>query len=134
MNALDTNVLARFFVDDPDDPQAAAQRPAAVAALSARSFVPITVLLEFEWVLRGFYALPRAQIVAVLRALTGIEHITLEDRNTVLAALDAFEKGLDFADALHHGRSARTTTFLSFDRKLAKRGRTLGLHPPIEAP
>jgi predicted nucleic-acid-binding protein len=34
MRALDTNVLARFFVDDADDAQAAKQRPAAVAALS----------------------------------------------------------------------------------------------------
>ena len=52
MRALDTNVLARFFVDDPDDRQAARQRPAAIAALSERAYVPITVLLELEWVLR----------------------------------------------------------------------------------
>jgi predicted nucleic-acid-binding protein len=57
MRALDTNVLARFFVDDPDDAQAARQRPAAIAALSQRSFVSVTVLLELEWVLRGFYEL-----------------------------------------------------------------------------
>ncbi len=59
MRALDTNVLARFFVDDTDDAQAAEQRPAAVAALSERSFVSVTVLLELEWVLRGFYELPK---------------------------------------------------------------------------
>ncbi len=134
MNALDTNVLARFFVDDPYDPQAAAQRPAAVAALATRGFVAITVLLEFEWVLRGFYGLPRAQVLRVLRALTGIEHITLEDRGVVLAALDAFEKGLDFANALHLGRSARATAFLTFDQKLAKRARALALVPPVQAP
>ena len=54
MKALDTNVLARFFIDDEYDAQAAKQRPAAVAALSGRAFVPHTVLLEFEWVMRGF--------------------------------------------------------------------------------
>jgi predicted nucleic-acid-binding protein len=37
MKALDTNVLARFFVDDADDAQAARQRPAAIAALAQRS-------------------------------------------------------------------------------------------------
>jgi hypothetical protein len=36
MRPLDTNVLARFFVDDADDAQATNQRPAAVAALSER--------------------------------------------------------------------------------------------------
>jgi predicted nucleic-acid-binding protein len=47
MKSLDTNILARFFIDDPDDPQAVAQRPAAVAAMSQRGMVPVTVLLNF---------------------------------------------------------------------------------------
>ena len=59
MKALDTNVLARFFIDDPDDPQAALQRPAAIAALSQPALVTVTVILELEWVMRGFYALRR---------------------------------------------------------------------------
>jgi len=29
MIALDTNILARFFVNDPNDPEAARQRPIA---------------------------------------------------------------------------------------------------------
>lgn len=48
MKVLDTNVLARFFVDDPDDAHSVKQRPATVAALSERVFVSVTVLLEFE--------------------------------------------------------------------------------------
>ena len=131
MRALDTNVLARFFVDDPDDPQAARQRPAAIAALSERAYVPITVLLELEWVLRGFYALPAKDVVRVLRALAGIEHVTLEDRDAVLTAIDACERGLDFADALHVARSARASTFVTFDRRLAKRARMLALPLPV---
>jgi hypothetical protein len=63
MKALDTNVLARFFVDDADDAQAVRQRPAAVAALSERAFVSVTVLLEFEWLMRGFYDLPLNRFV-----------------------------------------------------------------------
>ena len=132
MRALDTNVLARFFVDDADDVQAARQRPAAVAALSERSFVSVTVLLEFEWVLRGFYALPPRDISRVLRALASIEHITLEDRDAVLEAVDAFDKGLDFADALHMARSSRAAGFATFDQRLARRARSLALTPPVE--
>ena len=131
MRALDTNVLARFFVDDADDAQAARQRPAAVAALSERSFVSVTVLLEFEWVLRGFYELPRRDIARVLRALASIEHITLEDRDAALAAIDAFDKGLDFADALHIARSSRASGFATFDQRLAKRAKGLALAPPV---
>lgn len=132
MRALDTNVLARFFVDDADDAQAAKQRPAAVAALSERSFVSVTVLLELEWVLRGFYELPAKDVSRVLRALASIEHVTLEDRDAVLAAIDAFDKGLDFADALHLMRSSRSSGFVTFDRRLVKRARNLQLPLPVE--
>ncbi|KQP19585.1 type II toxin-antitoxin system VapC family toxin [Pseudorhodoferax sp. Leaf267] len=132
MRALDTNVLARFFVDDADDAQAALQRPAAIAAVSERSFVSVTVLLELEWVMRGFYKLPAKDVSRVMRALASIEHITLEDRDVVLAAIDAFDKGLDFADALHVARSARASRFATFDRKLARRAKALALTPPVE--
>jgi predicted nucleic-acid-binding protein len=132
MKALDTNVLARFFVDDPDDEQATKQRPAAVAALSVRAFVSITVVLEFEWVMRGFYQLARKDTCKVLRALMSIEHVTVEDRDAVLVALDALDKGLDFADALHIARSGRATAFATFDQRLTKRATSLALTPPVE--
>jgi len=132
VRALDTNVLARFFVDDADDAQAVKQRPAAVAVMSERSLVSVTVLLEFEWVMRGFYALSTKDTARVLRALASIEHVTLEDRDAVLGALDAFEKGLDLADALHLARSSRASGFATFDRRLAKRAKGLALGPPVE--
>ena len=132
MRALDTNVLARFFVDDADDAQGVNQRPAAVAALSERSFVSVTVLLELEWVLRGFYELPTRDIARVLRALASIGHITLEDRDAVLMAVEAFDKGLDFADALHLARSSRASGSATFDRRLAKQAKRLVLAPPVE--
>ena len=131
MRALDTNVLARFFVDDADDAQAVKQRPAAIAALSERSFVSVTVLLELEWVLRGFYELPTRDIAGVLRALASIRHITLEDRDAVLMAVEAFDKGIDFADALHVARSSRASEFATFDRRLARRAAALALAPPV---
>ena len=132
MKALDTNVLVRFFIDDLDDAQAARQRPAAVAVMLDRAWVSVTVVLELEWVMRGFYGLPRNEISKVLRALVGVEHLTLEDRDAVLSALDAYDAGLDFADALHLKRSAGSTSFATFDQKLAKRAKTLGLTPQVE--
>jgi len=132
MRALDTNVLARFFIDDADDAQAAKQRPSAVAALSERAFVAVTVLMELEWVMRGFYGLPPTDISRVLRVLSSIEHITIEDRSAVLMALDAFDQGLDFADALHMARSSRASGFATFDQRLAKRAKDLALSPPVE--
>lgn len=132
MKALGTNVLARFFIEDADDPQAARQRPAAIAALSERCFVSVTVLLELEWVMRGFYELAPKDVSRVLRALASIEHVTLEDRDAVLVAIAAFDRGLDFADALHLARSSRAAGFATFDQRLAKRAKGLGLVPPVE--
>jgi predicted nucleic acid-binding protein len=67
-----------------------------------------------------------------LRALASIEHVSLEDRDAVLVALDAFDKGLDFADALHLARSSRAAGFATFDQRLAKRAKGLALAPPVE--
>jgi len=82
--------------------------------------------------MRGFYELPPKDVSSVLRALASIEHVTLEDRDAVLAALDAFDRGLDFADALHVARSSRARGFATFDQRLAKRAKALGLLPPVE--
>ena len=92
----------------------------------------MTVLLELEWVMRGFYELPTRDISRVLRALASIEHVTIEDRDAVLVAVDAFDKGLDFADALHLARSSRVSGFATFDQRLAKRAKGLALTPPVE--
>jgi predicted nucleic-acid-binding protein len=108
------------------------ERPAATAALSERAYVSVTVLLELEWVMRGFYELARRDIARVMRALAGIEHVTIEDRDAVLAALDAFDAGLDFADALHVARSSRAAAFATFDRPLARRAKGLKLSPAVE--
>jgi predicted nucleic-acid-binding protein len=132
MKSPDTNVLARFFVDAPDDAKADGQRPAAIAALAERSFVSVTVPLELEWVLPGSYELPAKDVSRVLRALTGIEHITLEDGDAVLTALDAFDKGLALADALHLALSARAVGFLTFDQRLVKRANALKLAAPVQ--
>lgn len=91
----------------------------------------MTVPLELERVLRGFYELPKTDISRVLRAPTSIEHITLENRDEVLVAVDAFDKGLDFADAPHLARSSRASGFATFDQRLAKRPKALALAPPV---
>ncbi len=133
MKAVDTNVLVRFFVNDPEDAQAAKQRPAAVAAMAKPVFVPSTVLLEFEWVLRGFYAFKPREVAGVLRALAGIEHVTLENRAQALGALDALEHaGLDFADAMHLAHSSHCQGLLTFDKDLGKRATRLSLMPVVE--
>lgn len=134
MKAIDTNVLARFFINDEDDREAAKQRPAAIAAMSDAVFVPLTVMLEFEWVMRGFYELARKDIQRIFESLCELENVQIEDRGIVLAALNSYQLGLDFADALHLARADFCSTFLSFDQRLIKRAKAAGLHPAVESP
>lgn len=134
MNAVDTNVLARFFVNDPDDPEAAKQQPAAIAAMSGKVFVPITVILEFEWVLRGFYELTRRDIQRIFEALAGLENVQIENRGNVLAALNHLQRGMDFADALHFSASAACDQFLTFDRRLKNQATKSSLSPQVALP
>lgn len=134
MKAIDTNVLARFFINDEDDREAAKQRPAAIVAMSEAVFVSISVILEFEWVMRGFYELPRKDIQRVFESLCGLENVQIEDRGVILSALNSYQRGLDFADALHLARADFCTAFLSFDQRLKKRATAAKLSPAVEIP
>ena len=81
MIALDTHILARYYVDGPGDPEAAKQRPIARQILTERPslFVPLTVVLELECVPRAFNRFETAQIVRVLEHLLGLGHVNTEE-------------------------------------------------------
>lgn len=132
MKAVDTNVLARFFIDDIEDAQAAMQKPLAMAAMSQPVYVSLTVVLEFEWVMRGFYNLPKPDILRVFKALCSLEHVTIESRQVVLNVIELYRQGIDFADAMHCGRASHCDALLTFDQRLQKRAATLGVEPHVE--
>lgn len=137
MIAVDTNILARFYCEDPDDPESQRQRPLArrVMVGSPALFVPLTVVLEFEWVMRGFYAAGTENFCAAVDHLLGMEHVTVERWEAVKDALALHRRGLDFADALHWTCSAACERFVSFDdRKFVRRARRLGLVPEVRLP
>ncbi|MBI4191660.1 MAG: type II toxin-antitoxin system VapC family toxin [Betaproteobacteria bacterium] len=137
MIALDTNLLARFYVDDPSDREAVGQRATArqIIATEPALFVPRTVLLELEWLLRGLYRLKPSTIVAVIDHLWRLPNVTVEDVDVVRAALHGYRAGMDFADALHLAAAHRCRGMFTFDdRRFARRARRLGLKPPVSVP
>ena len=137
MIALDTNILARFYVDDPKDPEAAKQRPIARRLLteSSQVFVPMTVVLELEWVLRAFYGFGADDFARVVRHLLGLPNVTVEEWSRIADALDHHSRGLDFADALHLLSSAHCAELMTFDnQRFARRAARLGLVPPVAVP
>lgn len=138
MIGLDTNVLARYYLAGHDaDAATVRQQQAARRLLEGGQplYVAKTVLLEFEWVMRGAYALGREQFSAVLDHVLASPQVTVEDRLSVEAALAGHRDGLDFADALHHATYRRCDSMASFDdRKFARRAAKLGLVPVVTVP
>jgi len=121
MLAVDTNIVVRLLTND----DATQTRRAAALFASEQIYLSRTVLLESEWVLRFSYELPPNIILLALRKLVGLPNVMLEQQREIAEALDGFEQGLDFADALHLAASRRAGRFASFDRKLIKRAEKL---------
>ena len=119
MIAVDTNVLVRFLVRD-DAGQAAR---AAELIQSSEIWISKTVLLETEWVLRSLFDFSPQRVAGALRALAGLETIFLEDAGAVAKALNWFEQGLDYADALHLASAGNAKQFATFNRKFARQAR-----------
>ena len=97
MIALDTNVLARYFLNDEP-----AQAKAAAKLLSKKQLytAPPTVILELVWVLR-VNGCERAQIIKALRLLLGLPNFKPKNFEALCYAVRWYEEGLDFGDALH---------------------------------
>lgn len=134
---LDTNILARYYVDDATDAATQAQRQRARAVMESGKPLAVckTVLLELEWVLRGFYGFGVAEVQQVLAHLLAQPHIHVEDRVAVTRALANHAAGLDFADALHHASYADCKAMLTFDdRRFARRSTRLNLQPSVSLP
>jgi len=129
--ALDTNVLARYLLDD--EPAQARTAHRLLADANAEYWVPVTVVLELAWVLRKSDA-PRAVVMARLRDLLSLRNVRAQNADLVNQALRWSAQGLDLADALHLVLSGKAERFATFDEALIKQARKLGVQPPVTAP
>jgi predicted nucleic-acid-binding protein len=121
---LDTNVLVRLLVDDDSKQTAQAEALAKdVAEGGELVFVPLTVMLELEWVLRSRYAFPKDTVVAALVAMLETRELEFQDEGSVERALHFYRsQAADFAECLHLGTavSHERLPFVTFDRQAAK--------------
>ena len=137
MTGLDTNILARYYIQDEADKEAEKQHQLARTLIESGQALMVckTVMLEFEWVMRGYYHFSASEIVAVFKHLLSLETVSLEDRASIQQAVANFEAGFDFADALHHASYINCDNVASFDdKKFAKRAMRLGLNPAVIVP
>ncbi|SEB08408.1 type II toxin-antitoxin system VapC family toxin [Rubrimonas cliftonensis] len=125
MVVIDTNVLVRFLTRDDEE-----QARRARALVEAESvYLPLTVALETEWVLRAAYRRATAEIVAGLRGFAGLASVTVEAPERLARALALAEDGMDFPDALHLCAANPGWSFATFDLRLIKAAKGRGLAP-----
>lgn len=122
MLGIDTNIVVRYLVGD--DP-----RQLKIAARIIENepvFVPISVFLEVEWVLRALYRLPTVDVLRQLRAFARLPNVNVEHTERAMQALSWAEEGLDFADALHLAAARSCESFATFDRDFKKKAQRFG--------
>ena len=124
MAALDINVLIRFVVQDDAAQGAAAARSirSGVQAGSAL-FVPVTVLLDLEWVLRSAFGFDKAAVLHALFRLLGSFELGFESESAVEVAVAQYARSsADFADCLHAALAGQAgeQPLWTFDKAAAK--------------
>lgn len=124
MAGLDTNLLVRLLVADDADQLARVQALIRTAQYQgAALFIPITVVLELEWVLRSRYGFAKDQIVAAMVGLLEARELAFQLEPAVEQALYIYsEHNADFADCLHAGLCSANghAPLLTFDAKAAR--------------
>jgi len=122
VTGLDTNVLVRYLTqDEPRQSRQANTLVADVVATGERLFVSTVVLCELVWVLRGPYALDKAEVVAALERILATAQLEIDQKDLMREALDDYRTGSgDFAVYVigRRGKEAGCQRTATFDRQL----------------
>jgi predicted nucleic-acid-binding protein len=128
--ALDTNVVVRLFVDDGSK-----EVPIARKVFEREQIeIPVTVILECEWVLRSVYKFKTPAICAALDALLGLRNVIIQQENLVIDAVDALRRGVPFADAVHLLTAEKADELFTFDDRFKRRAARIAHAIPVRIP
>lgn len=121
MIALDTNVLVRLLVDDPNEQT---QIDVAKSILKNTQNIYLTQIVQVEtvWVLETAYGFDKSSIISVLKHLNLHPVFKLQAPQLFSSALDLFAtNNADFSDCLILRESIKEGNVLAtFDKRLGK--------------
>ena len=121
MIEVDTNILVRHISQDDEQ-----QSPEATTFLANNLCMVLqTVLLETVWVLgaKSGHGWERSKIIGEIREVLGLPNVVVQNPRAVVQALNWYEAGMDFGDALHLANSSGQ--FATFDQRLSKKAKAL---------
>jgi predicted nucleic-acid-binding protein len=124
MASVDSNVLVRLLTeDDPSQMKAVLRLLDQVEAGRDSLFVPLTVSLELEWVLRSRYGFDKPSVLGALSSLLETRELDFQDEPVLEQALALYrDHRADFAECLHLSAALRyqRPPFLTFDQTAAR--------------
>jgi len=124
MPALDTNVLVRYLIHDDAAQSAAARRLVRRCVAEGRAlFIPVTVALELEWVLRSNFGFGKDEVMQTLSDLLSSVELSFESERELEVSLLLYREGsADYSDCLHVALAsgASEKPLWTFDRVAAK--------------
>jgi len=121
MIAVDTNILVRLLTQDDEQ-----QYIHSLKLFQENDiFVPNSVILETEWMLRFAYHFQPKEICTGFRNLLGLQNVSVTNPTLIAQVLKWHEDGLDFTDAFHLAQSHNCSSFHTFDDKFVKRAKGL---------
>lgn len=121
MIAADTNVWARAYLNDDATQAQKARSALAEARSSGGVFVPLIVLAELSWVLRGRWE--RERILTAIENLLHTSGVIVESPALVLKAIQASRNGsAGFADHLiaQHAWASGANEIITFDKAFGR--------------
>jgi predicted nucleic-acid-binding protein len=119
--AIDTNILVRFLTQDDEEQFNRSLKLFQEHLL----FIPDSVWLETEWVLRFSYRFTMPQIASALTKVLSLSNVHVTDSNKMIQILQWYQGELDFADAFHLANSQTIPELVTFDSRFIKRAKKL---------
>jgi predicted nucleic-acid-binding protein len=124
MPALDTNVLIRYLIqDDRQQTREASKFISQFADSEGALFLPTSVVLEMEWVLRSAYEFSKEPVIEILIGLLETREISFQDEASIERAIFLYrENNVDFADCLHVATAYtyNELPLMTFDKKATR--------------
>lgn len=123
MPSLDTNVLVRYLVADDRGQYEMARTFIEEAVHDESLFIPLSVAVELEWVLRSLYEADKSTILTTFNRLLETREIEFHEESSIEICLSLYaESNADFADCLHvaSAYSNERVPLITFDRKASR--------------
>ena len=124
MIGLDTNVLARFLMDDDvEQTRTATKWIQDAIKKDEKLYLSHVVLCELIWVLGGYYKVGKEKSLETLEELLSTQFVDVEEHEVTWDAIHDFAfSNAGFADCLIRRKAlaAGCSKLLTFDEKLSK--------------